>query len=91
MKEYCFTVECGSQTITVIWVTREFKYLVGKQCPEGSEFIQAVGTWDTIQRLGTKEGMGEVAPARKASSSPRVATHRSNSTADATSLIQTRD
>lgn len=48
MKEYCFTVDCDSQTITVTWVTREFKYLIGKQCPEGSEFIQALGMWDNF-------------------------------------------
>jgi|SRR6266850_4078093 len=48
MKEYCFTVDCDSRTITVIWVTREFKYLIGKQCPEGSEFIQALGMWDNF-------------------------------------------
>jgi hypothetical protein len=48
MKEYCFTVECGSQTITLVYVTREFEYLVGKQCPEGTAFIQAVGMWDNF-------------------------------------------
>ena len=48
MKEYCFTIDCDSQTIAVTWVTREFKYLVGKQCPEGSEFIQALGMWDNF-------------------------------------------
>jgi len=48
MKEYCFTVDCDSQSITVIWVTREFKYLVGKQCPEGGAFIQALGMWDNF-------------------------------------------
>lgn len=48
MKEYCFTVECNSNTHNTVWVTREFKYLVGKQCPEGSEFIQAVGLWDNF-------------------------------------------
>jgi hypothetical protein len=46
MKQYCFTVECDAQTHTTTWVTREFKYLVGKQCPEGSEFIQALGMFD---------------------------------------------
>jgi len=48
MKEYCFTVECESVTHTTNWVTREFKYLVGDQCPEGSEFIQALGMWDNF-------------------------------------------
>lgn len=46
MKERCFTVACDSQTHTTVWVTREYKYLVGKQCPEGREFIQALGMWD---------------------------------------------
>ena len=48
MKQNCFTVDRESQTITVIWLTREFKYLVGEQCPEGSEFIKAVGMWDNF-------------------------------------------
>jgi len=48
MKEYCFTVECDSQTHTTVWVTREHKYLVGRQCPEGREFIQAIGLWDQV-------------------------------------------
>jgi hypothetical protein len=48
MKEFCFTVECNSKTHNTVWVTREFKYLVGKQCPEGAEFIQAVGLWDNF-------------------------------------------
>lgn len=48
MKQYCFTVECNSNTHNTVWVTREFKYLVGKQCPEGSEFIQAVGLSDNF-------------------------------------------
>ena len=43
MKEYCFTVECGFQKITVVYVT-----LVGLQCPEGTTFIQAVGMWDNF-------------------------------------------
>lgn len=48
MKEYCFTVECDSETHTTVWVTREHKYLVGRQCPEGQEFIQALGMWDNF-------------------------------------------
>lgn len=52
MKEYCFTVECDSQTHTTVWVTREYKYLVGNQCPEGGEFIQALGMWDNFTVAG---------------------------------------
>lgn len=52
MKEYCFTVECESRSHTTVWVTREFKYLVGDQCPEGSEFIQALGMWDNFSVAG---------------------------------------
>src|SRR5215813_15531546 len=48
MKEYFFTIECESKTLTTAWVTREFKYLIGEQCPEGTEFIQALGMWDNF-------------------------------------------
>jgi len=29
-------------------VTREFKYLIGQQCPQGREFIGALGMWDNF-------------------------------------------
>lgn len=48
MREYCFTVECDSQLHATVWVTREYKYLVGSQCPEGGEFVRALGMWDNF-------------------------------------------
>jgi len=48
MKEYHFTVECDSHTHTTAWVTREHKYLVGAQCPEGDEFVIALGMFDNF-------------------------------------------
>jgi len=48
MKKYCFTIDCDSHTYAVTYVTREYKYPVGKQCPEGKEFIQALGMWDNF-------------------------------------------
>jgi hypothetical protein len=42
-------------------VTRDFKYLIGDQCPEGSEFIQALGMWDNFRGVDDQASSSAIA------------------------------